>query len=321
MQNNRLSFSAVEKFLNCPAAYKKYYIENMREKLTGSALIFGGALDKGLNDLLENKQDYTKSYEDLMNKTNLNGKQLDLSLTDLIQYGNQDFDMDILTQVEKDLLDLYCGTWKLKDHHQQLVQLKRQGELTGEALREFNYMSWLSLKRKGLMFLEAYKEQILPNIKRVIEIQKYFSIKNEEGDEFIGYIDFIAEYKDGRIVIFDNKTTSSAYKEDSARTSKQLASYLGALQELGFNFGTQNVYVGYIAINKTVRKKKEPLVNIQVIIDKIPDQLVDSVFEDYDKVNSAIHAGQFPENYPDCSSKYGKCFCKSELIYVPKEPK
>lgn len=316
--NNRLSYSSVEQYLNCPKSWYLKYIRNMKEKYTGSALIFGSALDKALNKLLEgNTTSINLTYLDSMTFSEVNGELLDLRVTDLIQYGNQDFDVDVLTQQERQELELYTMQWDLKKHHENLVQLKREKNLNGEALRHFNYMSWMSLRRKGLLILGAYKEQVLPQIKRIVSVQKEFSLKNDEGDEFIGFIDFIAEFDD-KVVIFDNKTTSSAYKDDSARTSKQLASYLGALEELKFDFGTKDIHVGYIAINKNIRKKKEPRVNIQIIIDKVPEDLINSVFEDYDKANVAIHNGEFEPSYPNCASKYGKCFCQSELVHVPK---
>ncbi len=142
---------------------------------------------------------------------------------------------------------------------------------------------------------------------------------NDEGDQFIGYIDLIAEWEDGRTVVFDNKTTSKKYEENSAKESKQLATYLAT---------EKYEYIGFIVIEKKIRKNT-PKVRIQVIIDKVDDSLIESVYEDYDRVNTLIKRGEFPQNFNSCESVYGKCqffnICRSGdfegLIDVSKEKK
>ena len=63
--------------------------------------------------------------------------------------------------------------------HIELCQDKRDRKLSADGKLIFNYISWFSMLRKGEMILNAYKEQILPRIKRIIGIQKYFSVKND----------------------------------------------------------------------------------------------------------------------------------------------
>ena len=53
------------------------------------------------------------------------------------------------------------------------------------------------------------------------------SIKNDDNDEIIGYIDFIARFKEDpeNIYIVDNKTSSKKYKPEELTESNQLHLY------------------------------------------------------------------------------------------------
>ncbi len=321
----------MEKYNQCGRWYFLHYLRGIREKVTGSALIFGSAFDKGLNTLLVTENPHLDYLEEAklvflkaMQTNKLNYVDIDLETTDLVSYGNEDFDDDILTDSDRDqILSEFSEDdipdFSFKTFHKDCLELKRAKTLKGKKLRQFNYMSWVSLKRKGLLFLDAYNEQVLPNIKRIIAIQKEFSVKNDEGDEFNGFIVLIAEYHDGRIVIFDNKTSASRYKDDSVVTSKQLASYYGILEELNLDLDPKQVHIGYIVIVKKIRKKKLPLVDIQILIEKPNEKLVEEVFSNYDEVNKAIHDGKFPAKPETCRGFFGKCFCslkKEETVDI-----
>lgn len=338
--NNKLSYTAVEKYIQCPKAYYLYYIRNMREKLVGSALIFGTAVDAGVNTLLQSKQnnptpddgyifttltDAEGQFLKLMHQQKINGIQTDLARTSLIKYSNTDFDVDVITKEQTKELQEYTKQKDLKEHHEYLVQLKRQALLFGEAQKQFDYMSYLSLTQKGLMMIDAYQDQVIPNIEEVLDIQKFFSLKNDEGDEFLGFIDYICRWKGiPGIVVKDNKTSSSAYKATQADESKQLHSYVGALNELEYT--KEPISIGFDVLNKVIRKKKEPRVNIQLITGKVNPDLIDAVFQDYDIVNEAIHDGLFESKHPECSkNNFGSpCLCqipKENLIHVPRSEK
>lgn len=342
---NRLSYTAIERYLTCPKSWFLYYLRGIREKYIGSALPFGNAFDEGLNVLLnpkeipvaetfvkENIKDAHDTFETKMQQQTINGQKVKFAETDLINYGNEDFDFDVLT--EDDIVNI-CekinfeieDPLSLQDYHEELLKLKKAWKLKGDALKNFNYMSYISLKRKGHLFLDAYHDQILPLIKRVIAVQEEFAVENTEGDSFSGKIDLIVELHDGRYVIFDNKTSAQAYKEDRAYNSKQLASYYGVLTEMGFfekyNIPKDKLFIGYITIVKKIRKKKEPKIVIQVIINNINEELVDEVFTEYDLVNEKIHNGEFPSNRENCKSKnFGKCFCElkaNQIVDISKD--
>jgi hypothetical protein len=316
MSVNKLSYSSVEKYLLCAKAWYLYYKCNLRECQVGSALFFGTSIDAGVNQLLSNKQNNTKidakiDYLKLIQKQKINEVETNLSKTSLIKYSNTDFDVNIISKEDTEMLQDTVSQDNLDNYHQDLIQLKREKRLTGEALKHFNLMSYTSLKQKGLMMIEEYEKSVLPTIEEVLDIQKFFSIKNTDGDEFLGFIDYIARLKDHKgIVIMDNKTSASAYKPTQAFESKQLMSYVGALREL--NYTNEPISVGFNVMNKVIRKKKEPRVLIQTIVDKVNEDLIESVFEDYDRVNNAIHNGEFESSHPTCSkNNYGsQCLCQ-----------
>jgi hypothetical protein len=105
--------------------------------------------------------------------------------------------------------------------------IKQDGFLSlDEADRIFyNYANWISLRRKGFGMLEAFERDLYPLIEEVVSIQKEVDLNNGT-DSMTGFIDFMAVLKGEDFVrIIDNKTASSKYAGDSARTSPQLTIY------------------------------------------------------------------------------------------------
>lgn len=257
----QLSYSASNRYKMSPRSYYLHYILRLRPEKVGSALVFGSAVDEGLNSLLEGKDspesDFLKSWE----KADINGVKVDLKTSNLVKYSKSDYDEHILT-----------------DEDLSLIQ---------EGLNK----SWVSLRRKGLMIIQAYREQIIPRIKKVIEVQKYVKLTNEHGDSFIGWVDFICEWEDGKVYIVDNKTTSIKYKKDSASTSPQLATYFEGVSEEG---KVEAHGVMYIAVPKKFRKRKKPLIPIEVIIGEVSEELLEETFQEYDESLHGIKMGDFP---------------------------
>lgn len=223
-------------------------------------------------------------FQDAWNFGEVNGTIVNLSEPGVIKYSKADYDASILT--DDDITDI-----------ERLAQDP----------------SWVSLKRKAYMILEAYKEQILPRIKEVKFVQKNIKLDNAQGDSFIGFVDFCAVWEDGRTVIFDNKTSSIKYAEDSASTSEQLATYFEATKE-----EIKVDAVGYIVLPKKIRKQKLPLVPIEVIIGDVDEKIVNDTFTLYDDVLTGIRLGKFECTRQDeggcCSVPWGcayKNYCES----------
>jgi hypothetical protein len=264
----------------------------LREKSLSSALFFGNAIDLAVNFMLNSKRENKEIYLDIAqgifndawNFGDVNGVRVNLSEPGVIKYSKADFDDSILTVADK-------------------IDIKEHGLDP----------SWVSLKRKASMILEAYKEQILPRIKEVKFVQKDIKLTNEFGDTFIGYVDFCAVWEDGRTIIFDNKTSSIKYAEDAASTSEQLATYFEATKE-----DLKVDAVGYIVLPKKIRKHKLPLVPIEVVIGDVDENVINETFSVYENVLTGIRLGQFDCTRQDedgcCSAPWGcayRRYCES----------
>lgn len=258
-----LSYSAGQKYKQCPKAYYFHYIRKLRPTGLRSPLVWGGAMDEGLNALLLG-EDYEKAYTKAWNAF----KKSD------VKYSQVD-----------------CGN----DSELKAMLKEEPGS------KQTKSAIWQALNEKGLIILEDYKTEVLPLLDEVISVQEKITLTNEEGDSFVGYVDLVAKYQ-GEIVLFDNKTTSVTYKDDSVRTSEQLAIYYAALQEK-----YSLTKAGYIAINKRLRTKAVPATNIKIIVDDISQDLIDDVYADYDVILEGIKDGEFERDFSGCITKYGKC--------------
>lgn len=189
-----LSHTAKNKYLNCPLSWYMHYKLKLRERIVGSALPFGTAIDAAQEALLKGKtlEEAIKIFDDLWIAPKINGKQLDGPTTKLIKFSKAD------------------GKEGLAD------------------------TAWGNLREKGHLLIAAYQQEIMPSIKDVLAVQKRISIKNDYGDSIIGFADMIVKWEDGRNILFDNKTSSKKYPLDAVTEGDkagQLALYFEALQE------------------------------------------------------------------------------------------
>lgn len=307
----KISYTANNRYKASPRSWYLYYVRNLRPKQFGSALMFGSAIDVALNTMLNNKKlnennDYIQVFENMMKKQEYNGKKLKLPVSDTVKYFKSDLDSSI---------------WTYNDY-----------ELSLTCKHE-----WVTLRRKGLMMLEAYKEQVLPHLGEIVAVQEYVKIENDNGDQIIGWKDFVAKFEPdvtkenynpdwekwrGKTIIWDNKTSSQNYKEDSVRTSEQLGTYFESPTE------TYNADAcGYIVIPKKFRKKKLPIIPIQFIIDDVDEDIINNTFDSYSNTIHGIKMGHFPCTGECLKSPFGcdyKMFCASNgkniegLEYVNK---
>jgi hypothetical protein len=300
----RLSNSGKDKFLQCAHKWYIHYILRLRGAILGSPLFFGGALDEAWGHLLlEKKVDKTeeeidllesKTAEDLflesmfVNKHNGENKVLSLDLS--VRYSNADVDLSLLTDEDYEALrSLDDGIEDWSVFFEECKQIKRnKQELCDEDQRLLNFLSWLSLLNKGLMLIETYREEIMPQIHEVHSIQEEVTLPDEDGNVITGWIDFTASFVDDpdTIYVCDNKTASKAYALNSVETSEQLATYC---EYKDTNKGA------YVVGEKTIRKR-DPKVRISVIKDEIPEEQFEDTFELYEEVLASIEAEDFPKN-------------------------
>ena len=181
----KLSHTSVSMYNFCSKCYEIHYLQGIRPKKTKSSLVFGSAIDKAFNILLETK-DLDKSLNEFnsiwqSNKNNMN-----------LEYSKSDLD--------KELVEYFKSSEK-------------------------NDLEWHSLLFKGQLFIETYYREVLPKIKEVISVQEKVSLKNNEEDEIYGALDAIIKWEDNKIYIIDNKTSSVKYEETAAKDDQQLPLY------------------------------------------------------------------------------------------------
>lgn len=209
----KLSNTAVNLYNQCSLCYKMHYIDNVRPVKTSSALVFGSSLDAALNDLLLTRD---------INKA--------MGTFDEHWYGYYN-DPNIVyfkSDLDQELLD-FKGSCAIFDKDP----------------------NWDSLRVKGQMFIEAYYKEVLPKIKRVIVVQEPITIKNDSGDEIIGFLDLIVEWEDGKVYLMDNKSSKGKYEENSAKEGQQLPLYHYAIKDQYKLAG-----IGYIVLIKKINKNK-----------------------------------------------------------------
>lgn len=250
-----LSYSAAQKYLTSPMSWFMHYLMRWRPTETGSALIFGGAVDEGLNSLLRDLKD--KNEPNLAAAKDAFATEYDKRILEGgIIFTKADQDESLLTDDDR---------W--------------------EGYKE--NIPYLCLRRKGFILIEEYAAQVLPRIQEVVLVQHQIELKNDVGDKFTGIVDILIRWEDGKLYVADNKTTSVKYATNSASESAQLATYWEALRDEYKPDG-----VMFITIPKSIRKRKLPRVEIGFYFGTISEALLAATFADYDKVVNGIKSGK-----------------------------
>lgn len=220
-------------------------------------------------EILKAKEAFLKNWQ----SGEVDGKELDFSKPYVIKFSKSDRDEAFLSEAD--------------------VELIQTGTVDP---------AWVCMRRKGLMMIEAYADQILPKIQKVHFVQKNIKLTNETDDSFIGFIDFCATWEDGKTYIFDNKTSSIKYDMDAVEKSEQLSTYYEAMKdELSLDGA------GYVVVPKKFRKQKMPLVPIEIRLGKIDEKLLEKTFQMYDEVLHGIKMGEFQCNPEMCASTPWGC--------------
>lgn len=308
----QLSHSSKDMYESCPRKWKFKYIDKLRSPKISSPLFFGNALDAGFSRLLlEKKTSLTPEETELLSKTaeevfyeNMletkhNRKVVSLPKNVHCDYYTSDFDpalltkeiLALLTELAPDIENFIEFHLDCKEIFKQKKKLHTQDQII------YNYMSWLTMVEKGKLMISAYREQILPQLERVFDIQKRITLTNSTGDSITGLIDFTASFIDepGVKHICDNKSSSKPYKEDSVLESDQLCTYCEAE-------GTNKAC--YVVIEKKVYKRT-PFIHTQVIKSTIPEETFVKTFDKFEKLCYSIESEQFEKNEQSCYS-YGR---------------
>lgn len=291
-KKNKLSYTSMTTYNECGYKYKLNYIDKIKPKKVRSALLFGKAIDEGLNELLLTR-DISKAktkFNFWWTRNLINNEWVELKKTDLIIYSKMDLDLDL-----------------------------------GDT-------EWESLKRKGIIILEEYNKKALPRINKLLEIQKKVIIGNSDGDKIEGYIDLIANLDEGNYILDNKTTSvkyksNSASESDQLNLYYFLEKDSYKLDGVGFIVMNKNIRKEHIKNcskckkefnNNRLMKCKECKIDlkhvetkfscdIDFILNKPDLSLVNSVIEKFDKTNNDILDEKFDKNYKSCVGKFGKC--------------
>jgi hypothetical protein len=150
----------------------------------------------------------------------------------------------------------------------------------------------------GHKLITTYYTHIIPTFKKILSVQTKRFIPNESGDTLVLITDFRAELLDGRVVTFDNKTSSDIkkyYNKDSVKKSAQLAIYTEY---------EDTKLAGYIALQKKLVRGE---VKYDIIVDEVDNKVVDDTFNNIDAALAGIKNNEFNKNEKSCFSFGNRC--------------
>lgn len=332
----RISHSGRSTFKSCGEKFRLHYIEKLRGPKIYSSLFFGGALDEAFSRMLLDKK-LMKTEEEQktlqftpeaiflkhMERVNSNGADVEVAQNINADYYTSDFTEELLNEAAIEKLRLFAPD--VDDYkafmEEAKTRLKAKKKLSEDDLKLYNYATWLTLIEKGLLMIEAYREQVLPQIFEVYSIQEEVSLKNEDGDELTGKIDFTCSFVDepGTVYVCDNKSASASkpYKLKDTEESEQLATYCEY---------KDTTKAAYVVVEKKLHKKA-PVIHTQILRADVLEETFSHTFAAFEEALYSISTGKFEKNFKSCF-EYGRMCpyfkkCKHNnsdgLIQIKKE--
>lgn len=296
--SNRLSHSQINRYLTCQESYRLHYKEHYRPLEVSSALIFGSALGKAFEYILNPE---SNQVPNLATPTEV-------------------FDYHFLYQNINDVLT------NVKEYEHVAYSKYDMDKDLGDTPYE-------SLRVKGHLMIHTFINDFLPLVEKVWSTEEKVELANEEGDSSIGYADAVLSIKGyDKPIIIDFKSAARAYEEDSAKHSVQLSQYLHVLSSKYEN----TRYVGYVVFLKNISKNRtkvcskcsfdgsgskfktcnneidgkrcnsewdevlKPKAEMQIIIDQIPETFEYFVVDNIAAVNDSIKTGIYVKNINSC---------------------
>ncbi len=308
-----LSHSKKEKYNGCPRRYDFHYNKKWRVKDLQVPLYFGSAIDEALNVLLlQKKKNLTKEEKELsekncfevfkeeMTKTKHNKQDLFIPTHTEVSYPKNAFNLSLFT--EQDFAELEMDKGEIDGYMDWYYEerKKKEPDFSKEDKGLFSRINWHSLVRVGQHIIKGYKEDVMPQLAEVKDIQVKIFLPDGEGNDIIGYIDFIASFIDDpdTFYIVDNKTSAAKYTQADLDESQQLHLYAYA-QELE--------HIAYIVCEKTIRKR-DPKHRIHIMRGKVDEEFTDLLLDSYQEVLENIKEEKFEPNYDSgCMFFHKRC--------------
>jgi len=150
---NKISSSSIRTYSECARKYELHYVERLRAKTISGALLFGSAIDNGLNFLLQNPTDLPGAnavFEKMWNFQYINNVYTNLPQSDVIVYADKDFDGDLLLDEDRKKFNPeFPEGYSVESRIQVLKDLKSENgfeNLDGHEKEEYNLGHWLCLR-------------------------------------------------------------------------------------------------------------------------------------------------------------------------------
>lgn len=249
----RLSHSAITAFKTCNELHYLRYIKRIKPKTQGASLAFGSCIDQCTSYLLLAHQSGTldnalMDYMEVFVADPEKGWNLSFD-SDSSRYGAKDLDSKL---IQTDECRGLIQTWELElqVNEQDAINAYKQRnhkEVKDNEFKMHNRLSWLSMREKGRYMMQAFIDDVLPQIEEVVAVQD--RIDGETGDStVVGFIDLIAKLKGhDKYVICDVKTAGMPYELEDVKMSEQLTFYTGVRgPELNTNLA------GFIVLAKNI---------------------------------------------------------------------
>jgi len=282
----KISHSAWIKWLTCPKMYDLHYNEKLRPKKLSSSLIFGSAIDEGLNALLLKTGDPIKVFQDNFTEEQLRGAK----------FHKYDFDPEIFTT-------------------EQLRAIEGKSD---------DYRNWASLRIKGRLLIESYIENIYPKITKVYDVQKEIEGRPGVLDALVE-IDgkkVLLDHKTSSRPYKKNAVHSST--QLALYACAEGIEYIG-FAVLVKNIEKNRVKTCKKCTAKTFTQHKtcakivngercygqfevttDPEGVVQLMIERVEENTKKIVRESMEDVETAIHNNIFPRNLGACGKMYGE---------------
>lgn len=261
-----LSYSGASTFKACP---EKFYLsKEWQAKGNFSYFVFGSAVECGITSALidRDRQKMLEAFERNWKAERADDPEKSKPIFDnwTIEYSAKDLDIDLLddetVRMDQWVTELFNDvtlTWKAKIF-EIFVKIKDKKKLSDEEDKFYKRLAWLSMKKKGEFMLNSFFDGKLKDIKGLATIdgkpaaQLRIDIPSDDGDNIVGYVDYVVEMNDGTIVVLDCKTAASAYDQHKLDTSEQLKTYAAALAS---NFD-EVPQIGYLVLVKDLVTEK-----------------------------------------------------------------
>jgi hypothetical protein len=339
-----LSHSSCSTYKDCPEKYYLSRVDKIKPIQQGASLSFGGAIDNAVQFILESFQTLGKLNFKLSDE--VFNSVIDTFLTDNnkgwnrilgntnIKYSAKDYDGSVITEEDLSLINEWADELKVtQDEAVSAFKQKKYKGITRQQELMYDRLNWLSLRNKGVLMLQAFMRDILPNVEEVVCIQEKIEGEISDNVGVVGYLDFVLRYKGyEKPVVFDLKTSAMMYEDDDAKLSDQLMLYLLAVGEK-----YQTNLVGYIVLLKqmdsdsvcskcsSIKNSLHKTCNVnkngvrcngswttvkkgktQLLVEEISPTTLESFQEGFSNMAYTIEHGRRYKNLDNCK-KYGAC--------------